>query len=96
MIQQLRNMPPFIDFGLGVTEKTISVGQKVTIWLSTLYNPDAYSTSLDAAGAEVTRISDYEYEVVCGTPGVYSISLAVGSTSRKISLQSNTLTLTVI
>ncbi|MGV3459906.1 MAG: hypothetical protein ACO1N9_05555 [Flavobacterium sp.] len=96
MIHELRNAAPFIDFGFGVTAQTANVGDKVTVWLSTLYNEGVYQTGLNASGGNVTKISDYEYEVSYATPGTYEISLAVGSTVRKISLQSNTITLTVI
>lgn len=96
MIHELRNAQPFIDFGLGVTQHTVSIGQIVTVWLSTLYNQDSYNTGLNANGAVITRVSPFEYEVTYSTPGIYDISLNVGSNTRKISLQSNTITLTVI
>lgn len=96
MIHELRNTPPFIDFGFGITGKTIPRGETVTVWQSTLYNESVYQTALNAPDGEVTKISDFEYTVVYNTPGVYQLSLVVGSTIRKISLQSNTITLTVI
>lgn len=96
MIQELRNTKPFIDFGLGITATTVKTGEAVTVWLSTLYNADVYETGLTSPGGTSTKISDYEYEVSYATPGTHEISLTVSSTARKISLQSNTLTLTVI
>ncbi|MCR5863062.1 hypothetical protein LRS05_13410 [Flavobacterium sp. J372] len=96
MIHELRNTPPFIDFGFGITQHTVGVGQIATVWLSTLYNQDVYNTGLNANGAVITRVSSFEYEVTYSTPGTYEISLNVGSNTRKISLQSNTITLTVI
>ena len=96
MIQELRNTKPFIDFGLGITATTVKTGETVTVWLSTLYNADVYETALNPPGGTSTRISDYEHEVTYPSPGVYAITLTVSSTARKISLQSNTLTLTVI
>jgi hypothetical protein len=96
MIQEIRSAQPFIDFGFGITQHTVGIGQTAVIWLSTLYNQDAYNTGLNANGATITRISPFEYEVIYSTPGTYEINLNVGSNTRKISLQSNTITLTVI
>lgn len=95
MIEQLKNIRPYIDFGFGITEKTIEAGQPVTVWLSTLYNTAEYDFSLDTAG-EINKISDYEYEVIFTNPGEYELYLSVIPVSKKISLQSNVITLTVV
>jgi hypothetical protein len=95
MIQQLKNLTPFIDFGFGNTQRQVTVNTPVTVWLNTLYNQDAYAFTLLANGAAVTPISNYEYTVTCPAPGTYTLSLAVGTPDKKISLASNILTLIV-
>lgn len=95
MIQQLKNLPPAISFGLGSTAAQASAGKPVTVWLGTLYNRDAYAFTLNTEGT-VQKISDYEYRVVFDAPGEYHINLTVNSIRKGISLQSNSITLNVI
>jgi hypothetical protein len=92
MIQQLKNIPPFIDFGFGVTKQEVAVNTTVTVWLNTLYNQEVYGFTLHATGV-VSKISNYEYEVRYPQPGTYTIKLGVSTTDKKISLDSNILTL---
>lgn len=70
----------------------ITTGSPVRVWLSTLYNRNAYTFELTAPGT-VTKISDYEYVVTHGTKGLYPITLSVRSKDGSISLVSNTITL---
>lgn len=95
MIKQLQNTAPFIDFGFGNTQTVVNTGVPVTVWLSNLYNPDAYVYILSAPGS-VKTISDYEYEVSFYDVGTYEIKLNVISKNKKISLQSNAITVTVL
>lgn len=95
MIKQLQNIKPQISFGLGYTQTTVAAGTPVTVWLDTLYNLDAYVFFLSSPGT-IARISDYEYRVTVHSPGTYPITLSVASKTAKISLQSNTITLTVV
>jgi hypothetical protein len=94
MIEQLKNAPPFIDFGFGRTVSQISVGDPVTVWLNTLYNTELYNFNLLTRGT-VTRISNYEYEIIYNQPGSYEVKLSVSTSNKKISLESNVLTITV-
>ncbi|PZR24435.1 MAG: hypothetical protein DI539_00215 [Flavobacterium psychrophilum] len=94
MIQEIHTITPQIDFGFGQTVKRVTAGTPVTIWLSTLYNRDAYSFSLLAPGT-VTKISDYEYTVTHNTAGVYSPILTVTHKATGLRLESNTLNLTI-
>jgi hypothetical protein len=95
MIKQLQNALPEIDFGLGATQTTTDTGIPVTVWLNTLYNLDAYVFILSTQG-NVTKISDYEYQIVFYQTGTHEIKLDVISKTKKISLQSNTITVTVL
>ncbi|KGO85726.1 hypothetical protein Q765_15010 [Flavobacterium rivuli WB 3.3-2 = DSM 21788] len=94
MIQQLKNIPPNIDFGFGITKQEVAVNTPVTVWLNTLYNQDVYGFTLHATGV-VTKISNYEYVVTYPLPGTYTLTLGVGTKDKKISLDSNILTLIV-
>jgi plastocyanin len=94
MIEQLKNAPPFIDFGFGRTHLQVAVGEPVTVWLNTLYNQDVYSFNLTARGT-ITKISNYEYEVMYTQPGSYEVKLGVSTSNKKVSLESNVLTLIV-
>ena len=94
MIHQLQNSSPYITFGFGQTVKTIAVGSPVTVWLNTLYNEQEYTFSL-LAQADVTKVSAYQYSIVATRTGVIDISLIVSAKHRKISLQSNVLTLNI-
>jgi hypothetical protein len=95
MINQFQNLQPFIDFGFGLTHKSIPAGASVTVWLTTLYNTEAYNVNLAAQGS-VTKVSDYEYNITFNTPGLYEINMIASAKKKKISLQSNVITVNVI
>ena len=95
MLHELKNIIPSIDFGFGTATKVAQVGETFTVWLSTLYNQDAYSFFLQCEGS-VTNISDYEYEVSYDAEGEYNIQLTVVSGDKKTSLESNVLTVTIV
>jgi hypothetical protein len=94
MIEQLKNAPPFIDFGFGRTHLQAAVGEPITVWLNTLYNKEQYNFNLLTRGT-VTKISNYEYEIIYNQPGSYEVKLSVSTSNKKISLESNVLTITV-
>lgn len=94
MINDLKHLPPAIDFGFGTTKTQATVGQPVTVWLQTLYNKEAYIFYLQCTGT-VTKISDYQYRVTFSTPGEHTIQLAVTPKTKAAGLQSNILDLTV-
>ncbi|KOS07005.1 hypothetical protein AM493_13910 [Flavobacterium akiainvivens] len=95
MIHALTHTLPAISFGFGQIEKTAAVNLPLTVWLDTLYRLDAYTFTLAAAGATVTKISNYEYTVVYPTPGSYTISMTVNNVAKTISLESNILSITI-
>lgn len=95
MIQQLRDIVPAINFDFGLSEKTISAGSDVIVWLDSIYNQDAYSFGISAVGSsEINIISNYQYTITYDTPGTYEITVNV-SIKGKSSKTSNTLTITV-
>lgn len=96
MISDFKTLPPVIDFGLGTTALQVQAGTPVTVWLQTLYNPQAYTFMLQCQGT-VNKISNYRYEVTFATAGNYTIQLAVMPVKKgTTSLMSNILDLTVV
>jgi len=95
MIHELKNITPFISFDFGITQTQAAVSQLVTIWLSTLYNQEAYTFVLSAPGAVVTKITNYEYFVAYPSAGSYQVSLTVVNTEKTTNLVSNILNLTI-
>lgn len=91
----LQQLQPQIDFGFGVTQKSVQIENAVTIWLGTLYNEEAYTFQLSVSSGTYTKMSDYEYQLYYTQRGIYTISLAVTQKATGIRLMSNTLTLTV-
>lgn len=96
MITPLSNAKPFIDFGFGTIEKQAAQGETVTVWLSTIYNRNAYNFTLTAPGGTITIVSEYEYQITYPLAGNYQISLSAATKDKTISLASNILTLTVV
>lgn len=90
MIQNIKYIPPYIDFGFGVTTKNTSINKAVTVWLSTLYNQDAYTFSLTGPGT-ITKVSNYEYTVTHNTPGMYTLQLIVTLKATNTPFESNLL-----
>lgn len=94
MITQLRAVTPTIFFGLGFTERTISLGETVTVWIATIYNTEEYKVTID--GASMMKITDFEYQFTPGAIGTYEISLFMEAENFGIETEpSNTITLTV-
>lgn len=94
MIQNIKYIPPYIDFGFGVTTKNTAKNNPVTVWLSTLYNQEAYTFSLTGPGT-ITKVSNYEYTVTHNTPGIYNLQLIVTLKATNTPFESNILTLTL-
>jgi hypothetical protein len=95
MIAYYKTLPPAINFGLGATTAQAAANQGVTVWLDTLYNQQVYAFLLQAPGADVTKISDYEYLVSYPQTGTYQVTLEVSYPAAEKSLESNILTINV-
>lgn len=95
MIEELKNIKPFISFGNGITQKEVQAGETVTVWLGTLYNQNIYSFTL-VSGGTVQKVSNYEYRITITAPGTHSIYMVVNTKVKGSDLQSNTITLNVI
>lgn len=97
MIPAYKHIPPFIDFGFGLTTLTVPLNKNITVWLNTIYNKEAYNFNLASQGAaSVNTISVYEYQLKYTQTGTYHISLTVTAKDATASLESNILTLTVV
>lgn len=92
MIENIRYLTPYIDFGFGITTKNARLNDTVTVWLSTLYNQEAYSFSFVGPGT-VTKITNYQYTITHNVPGTYNLQLIVTLKATSTRLESNLLTL---
>jgi len=95
MIHQFKYQTPFISFGFGVTQKTVTAGTPLTIWLVTLYNESEYTFSLTGGGGAINAVSNYEYSISNLSRGTYTFSMRVTTKDKHTSLDSNVLTLTI-
>lgn len=82
---------PIISFGLGVTEKTISLGDTVRIWQNEIYNGDEYSLVYDDDPYPV-----YGFELTPSSTGTLNIACRISGNSGKVFILSNTITLTIV
>lgn len=94
MIQNIQYIPPYINFGFGVTTKLSTIHKPITVWLSTLYNQEAYTFSLTGPGT-ITKVSNYQYTIAHNVPGLYNIQLVVTLKATNTPLESNILYLTL-
>lgn len=96
MIVEYRTLIPFIDFGFGYDTKTAAIGEPVTVWLNTIYNP-GYSSfiSYDTTKASMVKISEYEYQLTYTEAGTHEIFIDISARDKALKLTSNTITLTV-
>jgi len=95
MIQELKNITPFISFGFGLTRAEINVATPITVWLDTLYNQSEFEFTIGANGATVNKISNYEYRLTYTSTGYKEVVMNIGTKDKNF-LRSNTLILTVI
>ncbi|WP_159799248.1 hypothetical protein [Flavobacterium sp. MK4S-17] len=97
MINDIIYTPPLIDFGFGITEQTITAGEAVTVWLSSLYNQNSYTFHLIAPEGDIKVLSNYQYKLYYQNKGTYNIQLHVKhAVNTNIILKSNILNLTVM
>lgn len=96
MIQELKNIKPFVSFGFGVTKTEVNTNTPITVWVDTLYNQDEFEFFIGANGATVNKISNYEYILTYATTGYKEVVINVGTKDKQLNLRSNTLIVTVI
>lgn len=96
MIQEYRNLTPFIDLGFGLESGKAAINEVITVWLSTIYD-DEYSSNIsyNATKASLVKVSDYEYQLTFTEPGEYEVFIVVSDMSKTLNFKSNTITLTV-
>lgn len=96
MITDYRNIQPYITFGFDKKEALAGLGEPITVWLGTIYNPE-YSTNIiyDSVKGSMTKVSDFQYVISFSEAGTYEIYIAVTDKDKTFTLQSNTITLTI-
>ncbi len=63
----------FVNFGFGVNQKSVEVGDVVDVWLTGVFNLDTYE--IDVEGA--LKISDYHYQVVAENAGDLNVVVTI-------------------
>ena len=70
-ILKSRNKRPIISFGLGITEKTISLGSDIIVYQNSVYL-NTYGLTLDT-DLSVRKDSNYHFIVTGNTIGAHEI-----------------------
>ena len=97
MILELRNKTPFITFGFNRITKTASTGEVIDVWLNTLYNEVSYPNRvITAPTATVTKVNNYHYQLTYSTTGNKTIDLDIQNERKDITLNSNTINITIV
>ena len=95
MILDSRNKIPSIRFNDNENVKSIKVGDKITVWLDSLYNEnELYDFLLVSSGCTVVKISNFEYELTTTTIGIFKVQMIV-TVNRVDKLYSNELVLSI-
>jgi len=94
MIVQAQAPIPIIDFGYGLSQKTMQAGTPVTVWLNTPYLPGNTMT-LNFTAATLVKVSDYQYQLTYSGAGTHDIYITVSSADKTKNTNSNTITLIV-
>lgn len=76
MINELRNLKPFVHFGFNRTSIDAFVGEEVTIYQDTIYNED-YNFTFNNGGGSVLSESKNEIKVKYNTVANFDISFDV-------------------
>jgi len=93
MIIEQINKLPFIHFGFNKQDATIELGQSITIWQDVLYSNN-YQLSLNGT----LKTSLNKLVITPSATGIitYQAEITEKISKRGISLESNTITLTVV
>lgn len=92
-IMKARFKSPKISFGLDETEKTISLGDSVDVWNSSVFNSN-YSMSVLTIIPNVV-IGNSKFIITPAVIGEYEIQLLASNKGRTIEVKSNTIKLIV-
>lgn len=97
MILELRQVKPFVHFGFNKTSEQAFIGDKINVYLKTLYNSKEYfDTSLIlTGGGSVKKINSYHYEITYSGLGSKTIKLKTLAFNRKLE-DSNVLDMEVV
>jgi hypothetical protein len=79
-ILRARNKKPIINFGLGVTEVTISLNDIVKLYQTTIYNID--SIILLETDLRKVKINNNQFEITGNIEGTHEIRAVLNGTIR--------------
>lgn len=92
-----RNKVPRLHFGFNQRQITASVGQTIVIYQDTIYNENEYDKPIVySAGATVTLDDINIIKVSYSTTGAKTLSVVIANASKTITLDSNTLNITIV
>lgn len=96
-IDGVKNNAPILHFGFNQRKITASVGQTITIYQDTIYNPDMYSNPIvTSTGGTITQANLNIIKVSFTTTGAKTLSAMIANNDRSIELESNVLNITII
>ena len=91
MIANELHRKPMLSFGLGVLEKTISLGQTTTVYQNNIYNNEEYILRLDGINKPI-----YGFNITPVSTGVHEIQCVLQVKKVGAFLKSNIIKLTVV
>lgn len=91
MIANELHRKPMLSFGLGVLEKTITLGETVTVYQNNIYNDDEYILRLDGIGKPI-----YGFDFEPSTLGEHTIQCVLQVKKVGAFLNSNIIKITVV
>lgn len=95
MILGIKNKKPTLTFGLGIFEKTIELGESVTIWQRTIYAEGEFTVTHKSTIPKVI-ISKNQAIYTPTAVGVYYIQVQAEDRQKTKRINSNKIKLTVV
>lgn len=92
MIANEINKRPFISFGLGKIEKTISLGDDVKVWQNEIYNKDTFDLYFDT----LPQLDLYSFSFTPDSTGTFNLQASIKNKITDVEVLSNTIILNVV
>ncbi len=96
LIDVVKRETPRLHFGFNQREITASVGETITIYQDTIYNPDMYSNPIVTSTGGTVYAYLNIIEVSYATTGIKTLSATISNLDRSIELESNVLNITIV
>jgi hypothetical protein len=98
LIDEVKKLVPRIHFGFGQREITASVGQTITIYQDTIYNPDVYDLPIQPTGSTLISSELNKIQISYPSTGVYTANVRVQTIDKTTGIEntSNDLKITIV